>query len=143
MAEILKPFVNCNLAETLSSTVTCCRQIKTQKWRCYKCNKLVVETLIEKVWDVAQELMRYTQKSNEDTVVCILFNCSQPGAICNALDDWALAESSKPQAMRTDLAVERYVICVAMGVEAVGGCCGFGPKYIAAIHQMLQERGLH
>ncbi|RLN47305.1 hypothetical protein BBJ28_00002302 [Nothophytophthora sp. Chile5] len=59
-------------------------------------------------------------------------------------DNWALADSREPQALRTDLAVERYAEFVAewvaLGAEIVGGCCGIGPEYIASIHRMLQDQ---
>ncbi|KAF1792296.1 Homocysteine-binding domain [Phytophthora cactorum] len=163
IARTLKPFVDCYLAETLSS-------IQEAKMALLGVNKLGVERVMAlgadelfcgHVWGGVQ---------------AILFNCSQPEAICKALgelhnddnihaslrsrgvrlgayanrltvipDDWALAESSEPQAMRTDLAVERYRDFVSqwveLGAEIVGGCCGIGPEYIASIHGMLQQQG--
>ncbi|GLE09791.1 hypothetical protein PINS_up021651 [Pythium insidiosum] len=72
------------------------------------------------------------------------------GAYANRLtaiaDDWALAESVEPQAMRADLDVAQYVeyvnTWVNMGARIIGGCCGIGPEYIAQIHETLKQRGL-
>lgn len=72
------------------------------------------------------------------------------GAYANRLteipDDWALQESSEPQAIRDDLSVPRYIDCVvewiSLGAEIVGGCCGIGPDYISSIHTCLVEKGL-
>lgn len=72
------------------------------------------------------------------------------GAYANRLtripDDWALAESNEPQAMRTDVGVEHYAQFVdqwiEMGAEIIGGCCGIGPEYIEALDKHLKARGL-
>ena len=106
-------------------------------------------------------------------VAAILFNCSEPEAICRALteircasdllakmragnirlgayanrlnpvpEDFAIANSSEPQAMRTDLSVARYTEFaqqwVALGAELIGGCCGVGPEYIADLRRCFR-----
>lgn len=71
------------------------------------------------------------------------------GAYANRLTeipvDWALQESTEPQAMREDLSVRQYsdFVCewVALGADIVGGCCGIGPEYISSIHERLVEQG--
>jgi S-methylmethionine-dependent homocysteine/selenocysteine methylase len=187
IARSLKPFVDCYLAETLSSVQEAKMALLGVQhvWG----HEGPVEVLVsftldsqgrlrsgEKVCEAAQELLKFTADTSATELQAILFNCSQPEAICKALgelhadeetsaslrsrgvrlgayanrltkipDDWALTESSEPQAMRTDLAVERYRYFVAqwlvLGAEVVGGCCGIGPEYIASIHQMLQDQG--
>lgn len=69
-----------------------------------------------------------------------------PNRLTAIPDDWTIAESSEPQAMRTDLEIEEYCRIVShwvndLGVEIVGGCCGIGPEYISAIHKRLTEQG--
>ncbi|KAG6958864.1 hypothetical protein JG688_00010329 [Phytophthora aleatoria] len=189
IARTLKPFVDCYLAETLSSIQEAkMALLGVQQARSGESDGavgvMVSFTLNshgrlrggEKVCDVAEELMSFSADMSGAELQAILFNCSQPEAICKALgelhnddnihaslrsrgvrlgayanrltvipDDWALAESSEPQAMRTDLAVERYRDFVSqwveLGAEIVGGCCGIGPEYIASIHGMLQQQG--
>ncbi|KAJ0409893.1 hypothetical protein P43SY_005787 [Pythium insidiosum] len=123
----------------------------------------------DSVVDVIRELLRFTTFSTPSVqLYAVLFNCSLPEAISSALheiqaadgltmkafanrlteiaEDWALAESAAPQAMRTDLDVARYVKYVNdwvnMGAQLIGGCCGIGPEYIAQIHETLKQRGL-
>ncbi|KAF1792353.1 Homocysteine-binding domain [Phytophthora cactorum] len=189
IARTLKPFVDCYLAETLSSIQEAkMALLGVQQARSGESDGavgvMVSFTLNshgrlrggEKVCDVAEELMSFSADMSGAELQAILFNCSQPEAICKALgelhnddnihaslrsrgvrlgayanrltvipDDWALAESSEPQAMRTDLAEERYRDFVSqwveLGAEIVGGCCGIGPEYIASIHGMLQQQG--
>jgi S-methylmethionine-dependent homocysteine/selenocysteine methylase len=72
------------------------------------------------------------------------------GAYANRLtvipDDWALSESSAPQAMREELKVGRYVEFVqewiACGATLIGGCCGIGPEYIERLDTVLREQGV-
>ncbi|KAG7386684.1 hypothetical protein PHYPSEUDO_015364 [Phytophthora pseudosyringae] len=186
IARTLEPFVDCYLAETLSSVQEAkMALLGVQQTRSKGPARVMVSFTLnnhgrlrsgEKVCDAAQELLSCTASMSETELQAILFNCSQPEAICKALgelrgdestrenlhsrrvrlgayanrltvipDDWALAESSEPQAMRTDLTVERYRDFVSqwveLGAEVVGGCCGIGPEYIASIHQMLQNQG--
>lgn len=102
----------------------------------------------------------------------VLFNCSTPESITIALrdlmkikdilescsvrigcypnrltviaEDWELASSSEPQAMRTDVS-EQYFVDTAMewisryGVSLVGGCCGIGPSYLKALAERLAD----
>ncbi|CAH0481854.1 unnamed protein product [Peronospora belbahrii] len=191
IARALKPFVDYYLAETLSSMKeakmallgveqTCCEDTDehAQVMVSFTLNSQGEIRSGEKVCDAVQELMRFTESKTKMQLYAILFNCSQPEAICKALrelhddentraslysrevrlgayanrlpeipDDWALAESCEPQTMRTDMDVERYVNFVSqwvdVGAQVVGGCCGIGPEYIAGIHQMLQDKGLH
>lgn len=93
--------------------------------------------------------LRDLHKSDE-TLTNLRTHGVRLGAYANRLtiipDDWALAESSEPQAMRTDLEVSVYCRFMTqwvseLGVEIVGGCCGIGPEYIAAIHQQLLAQG--
>ncbi|TMW62521.1 hypothetical protein Poli38472_005139 [Pythium oligandrum] len=127
--------------------------------------------------DAIRELIHFTTFYASTTRMHgVLFNCSQPEAISQALrcvqanedlatslqerdirlgayanrltvipEDWALAESSEPQAMRTDLEVEQYLRFVMewidLGAEIIGGCCGIGPEYIESIHNTLQAQG--
>ncbi len=61
------------------------------------------------------------------------------GAYANRLtpvpENFAIADTTEPQKMRTDVSVERYTEFarqwVALGAELIGGCCGIGPEYIA------------
>lgn len=191
IARTLKPWVDCYLAETLSSVQEAkmvllgVQQIQSGDTEGPAAGVMVSFTLNsqgwlrsgEKVCDAVQELLRFTTNMSKAQLHAILFNCSQPEAICKALvelhddenthaslcsrgvrlgayanrltvirDDWVLAECSEPQAMRTDLAVERYMDFVSqwvdLGAEVVGGCCGTGPAYIASIHRVLQDQGL-
>ncbi|KAF4148511.1 Homocysteine S-methyltransferase [Phytophthora infestans] len=188
IARTLKPFVDCYLAETLSSTQEAkmallgVQQAKGEKDRAV--GVMVSFTLDsqgrlrsgENVCKVVENVLSFTAGTSRTELQAILFNCSQPEDICKALkelhdddntqaslrsrgvrlgayanrltvipDDWALAESSEPQAMRKDLAVERYRDFVSqwveLGADVVGGCCGIGPEYIASIHDMLQQQG--
>ncbi|KAJ8524454.1 hypothetical protein ON010_g16662 [Phytophthora cinnamomi] len=189
IAKALKPFVDCYLAETLSSVQEAKMALLgvQQTWSgddggpapvmvSFTLNSQGRIRSGEKVCDAAQELLNFTTAVAGAELQAILFNCSQPEAICKALtelhndeptreslfgrgvrlgayanrltiipDDWALAESSEPQAMRTDLAVERYTDFVSqwveLGAEVVGGCCGIGPEYISNIHKMLRDQG--
>ncbi|KAL3667089.1 hypothetical protein V7S43_008031 [Phytophthora oleae] len=189
IATTLKPFVDCYLAETLSSIQEAKMAIlgvqQAYSGEAGRSAGVMVSFTLnsygrlrsgEKVCDAAQDLMRFTENILEMELQAILFNCSQPEAICMALrelhdnekvyenlhsrgvrlgayanrltvipDDWALAESSEPQAMRTDVAVERYVDFVSqwieLGAEIVGGCCGIGPEYIASVNRLLQDQG--
>jgi S-methylmethionine-dependent homocysteine/selenocysteine methylase len=67
------------------------------------------------------------------------------GAYANRLtpvpEDFAMAATTAPQAMRGDMSPERYVdiakAWAALGAELVGGCCGIGPEYIAALRRGL------
>jgi S-methylmethionine-dependent homocysteine/selenocysteine methylase len=69
------------------------------------------------------------------------------GAYANRLtpvpDDYAIADTTKPQDMRPDVSVERYTefACqwVALGAELIGGCCGIGPEYIADLKRYFQN----
>ncbi|WP_348525805.1 homocysteine S-methyltransferase family protein [Mesorhizobium sp.] len=91
----------------------------------------------------------------------ILFNCSQPGVMGEALvaARRAIAASDKPEAglganaflpeppsdtpyagiseIRKDLDPQNYLkwvkLWVEQGATIVGGCCGIGPEHIAAI----------
>ncbi|GMF25427.1 unnamed protein product [Phytophthora fragariaefolia] len=184
IAEALKPFVDCYLAETLSSVQEA--KMALQGVRQVRSGAPVVVSFTlntggrlrsgETARDAAKALMDFTAAMTEVDLQAILFNCSQPEAICKALqelhddehihtslwgrgvrlgayanrltvipDNWALAESSEPQTMRADLAVERYSDFVSqwieLGAELVGGCCGIGPEYIASIHKMLRDQG--
>ncbi|GMF31442.1 unnamed protein product [Phytophthora lilii] len=180
IARTLKPFVDCYLAETLSSV----REAKMallgvqQAWgegSGQGAPVMVSFTLNthgqlrsgERVCDAAQELLRLTEAMPETELQAILFNCSQPEAVCKALgelrddtqtsaslrsrgvrrgayanrltnipDDWALAESSEPQAMRTDLSVDRYNEFVSQWVELGADIV----EYIASIDRMLQDQ---
>jgi S-methylmethionine-dependent homocysteine/selenocysteine methylase len=68
------------------------------------------------------------------------------GAYANRLtpvsEDFAMAETTAPQAMRSDLSVARYTEYarqwIALGAELIGGCCGIGPEYIADLKRCLQ-----
>ncbi|ETN12457.1 hypothetical protein PPTG_09282 [Phytophthora nicotianae INRA-310] len=189
IAQTLAPFVDCYLAETLSSIQEAKMALlgvqQTQSGESEKAVGVMVSFTLnsygrvrsgDKVCEVAEELLRFTAGMSGTELQAILFNCSQPEATCKALselhedegiraslrsrgvrlgayanrltvipDDWTLAESSEPQAMRTDLAVEKYRDFVSqwveLGAEIVGGCCGIGPEYIASIHEMLQQQG--
>ncbi|KAE8897125.1 hypothetical protein PF005_g6642 [Phytophthora fragariae] len=191
IAKALKPFVDCYLAETLSSVQEAKMALLgvQQVWCGNERGSTPASVMVsftlnsqgrirsgENVCDAARELLDFTAGISGAELQAILFNCSQPEAICKALrelhddehtrgslnsrgvrlgayanrltvipDEWALAESSEPQAMRTDLAVERYSNFVSqwieLGAEFVGGCCGIGPEYIANIHKMLQGQG--
>lgn len=74
----------------------------------------------------------------------------QLGAYANRLtvisDDWTLAESTEPQAMRIDLDPEQYnrfvLQWIDLGATLIGGCCGIGPEYIANIRQLLDGKKL-
>ncbi|KAK1946086.1 Methionine synthase [Phytophthora citrophthora] len=189
IATALKPFVDCYLAETLSSIQEAkmallgvqqayCRETGGREgvmvsFTLNSCGRLRSG---ENVRDAAQDLLSFTENIFEMELQAILFNCSQPEAICKAFreldadenirerlhsrgvrlgayanrltaipDAWALAESSQPQAMRTDVAVERYVDFVSqwieLGAEIVGGCCGVGPEYIASVKRVLHDQG--
>ncbi|KAI9914123.1 hypothetical protein PsorP6_004929 [Peronosclerospora sorghi] len=189
IAATLEPFVDCYLAETLSSVEEARMALlgvqgasgDTQK----SAEVMVSFTLNsrgqlrsgENVCEAAQELIRFTESISKAELRGILFNCSQPEAVCKALhelhadenlqtslcsrrvrlgayanrltvipDNWALAESSEPQAMRTDLSVQQYMEFVSkwldLGATIIGGCCGIGPEYISSVHSMLQNRGL-
>ena len=107
-------------------------------------------------------------------VAAILFNCSEPEAICRALteirvtsdffakirannirigayanrlnpvpEDFAIANTAEPEAMRSDLSVERYTQFaqqwVALGADLIGGCCGVGPEYITDLRRCFRE----
>jgi S-methylmethionine-dependent homocysteine/selenocysteine methylase len=69
------------------------------------------------------------------------------GAYANRLtpvqDDYAIADTTKPQEMRPDVSVERYTefACqwVALGAELIGGCCGIGPEYIADLRRCFHS----
>jgi S-methylmethionine-dependent homocysteine/selenocysteine methylase len=69
------------------------------------------------------------------------------GAYANRLtpvpEDYAIAQTTHPQEMRTDVRVERYTEFarqwVALGAELIGGCCGVGPKYIADLKRCFQD----
>ena len=69
------------------------------------------------------------------------------GAYANRLTpvaaDYAIADTTKPQEMRTDVTVERYAEFarqwVALGAELIGGCCGIGPEYIADLRRCFQD----
>ncbi|KAG1685385.1 hypothetical protein DVH05_008427 [Phytophthora capsici] len=185
----LRPFVDCYLAETLSS-IQEAKMALLGVQQAYsqgaggRAGVMVAFTLNsyghlrsgQKVCDAAQDLLSFTETIFEAELEAILFNCSQPEAICKALrelrdneetcerlhsrgvrlgayanrltaipDDWALAEFSEPQSMRTDVAVERYVGFVSqwieLGAEIIGGCCGIGPEYIASVNRVLQGQG--
>lgn len=88
--------------------------------------------------------------ASEQTVANLQQRGVRIGAYANRLtripDDWALADSSEPQALRTDMEVDEYCRVVSrwvndLGVEIVGGCCGIGPEYIEAIHEQLTKQG--
>lgn len=88
--------------------------------------------------------------ASEQTTANLQQRSVRIGAYANRLtripDDWALADSSEPQAMRMDMEVDEYCRVVSrwvdeLGVEIVGGCCGIGPDYIDAIHQQLTKQG--
>ena len=65
------------------------------------------------------------------------------GAYANRLtpvpDDFAIATSAAPQAMRDDMDPDRYVEFArqwaALGAELIGGCCGIGPEHIDALRR--------
>ncbi|KAL4106048.1 hypothetical protein PRIC1_004102 [Phytophthora ramorum] len=187
IAAALKPFVDGYLAETLSSIQEAKMVLLgvQEAWSgdggkpagvmvSFTLNSHGYLRSGERVIDAAQELLDFTAAMSKAELQAVLFNCSQPEAICKALgelhkekhtgaslrargvclgayanrltvipDDWALAESSEPQAMRTDVAVEQYKDFVSqwleLGAGVVGGCCGIGPEYIASMNRMLRE----
>jgi S-methylmethionine-dependent homocysteine/selenocysteine methylase len=69
------------------------------------------------------------------------------GAYANRLtpvaDDFAIATSAAPQAMRDDMDPDRYVEFatqwVALGAALIGGCCGVGPEYTDALRRRLVD----
>lgn len=187
IAQTLMPFVDCYLAETLSSSNEAKMALlgvqHGQSGDGDAITKVMVSFTLnsnghlrsgENVCDAAEELLSFIASLANTKLEAILFNCSQPEAISKALyelnrcaraklrargvhlgayanrltiipDDWALSEFSEPQAIRTDLAVEKYndfvMQWVELGADIVGGCCGIGPEYIASIHQMLLKQG--
>ncbi|KAL7686105.1 putative Homocysteine-binding domain-containing protein [Plasmopara halstedii] len=187
IAQTLNPFVDCYLAETLSSSSEAkMALLGVHRSRDGDKNMEIMVSFTlnskgrlrsgEDLCNVFEKLISFSAHLTGIKLQAILFNCSQPEAICKALkelhendhtrailreqgvllgayanrltiipDDWALAEYSEPQAIRTDLAVEKYntfiLQWIELGVELVGGCCGIGPEYIASIHQMLKRQG--
>lgn len=192
IARALGPYVDCYLAETLSSVKEAkMALLGAQKaWEEAENHARPRQVMVsftlnsqgrlrsgESVRDAAEELMSFIESGEATAELrAMLFNCSQPEAVSMALaelkgddtikeklrshqvqlgayanrltaipDDWALAESSEPQAMRTDLAVEIYTEFVSqwvtLGAEIVGGCCGIGPEYIASIDKRLKDEG--
>ena len=55
--------------------------------------------------------------------------------------DFAMAESTEPQAMRVDLQPAHYARLarrwVERGAQLIGGCCGIGPEHIAELDRQL------
>ncbi|KAG7379515.1 hypothetical protein PHYBOEH_011920 [Phytophthora boehmeriae] len=189
IASTLGPYVDCYLAETLSSVQEAKMVLLgvQQAWSDAAEKEDRPEVMVsftlnshgrlrsgENVCDAVQDLLDGGEVKAD--LQAVLFNCSQPEAISKALselknsekttrslqerrlrlgayanrltaipDDWTLAESTEPQAMRTDLEVDIYVEFVsewiALGAEIVGGCCGVGPEYIANIHRILKDQG--
>lgn len=88
-------------------------------------------------------------QGDDEIQTAITDNNLRLGAYANRLtaiaDDWMLAGSSEPQAMRTDVGVITYLefvhTWIDLGVTLVGGCCGIGPEYIEAMNKLRQERG--
>lgn len=66
------------------------------------------------------------------------------GAYANRLTpvapDWEFGAA--PQGMRTDLGEDKYAATAAhwvqLGASLLGGCCGIGPEYIAAMKEQLK-----
>lgn len=87
---------------------------------------------------------------SQDVKSGLMLRNIQLGAYANRLtvipDDWALAESAEPQAMRIDLDPEQYIQYVLqwieLGATLIGGCCGIGPEHIASIRQLLDKKKL-
>jgi len=93
----------------------------------------------------------------------LLFNCTSPEAITQGLaelceltdlpigaypnrlsipEGWTL-DNEVESGYRVDLDVAAYVDYakrwVAGGASIIGGCCGIGPEYIAALHEALRD----
>merc|ERR1719410_145427 len=118
-----------------------------------------------------QTMIQYA-KSKKVKLYGILFNCSEPesitialkqinsdemlkilkdegvvlGAYANRLtpiaDDWTLADSTEPQAMRNELSPREYFKFISLwvkelNVQIVGGCCGITPEHISYIKEHL------
>jgi S-methylmethionine-dependent homocysteine/selenocysteine methylase len=70
------------------------------------------------------------------------------GAYANRLtpvpENFAMAETTAPQAMRADIGPAEYAEFatqwVELGAELVGGCCGIGPEYIDVLRKRLVDK---
>ncbi|KAI9907049.1 hypothetical protein PsorP6_003097 [Peronosclerospora sorghi] len=94
IAATLEPFVDCYLAEILSSVeeanVVLIGVQQGASGDTQKSTEVMVRGQLrsgENVCDAAQELIRFTESISKAELRGILFNCSQPEAICKALNE--------------------------------------------------------
>jgi homocysteine S-methyltransferase len=96
-----------------------------------------------------EAISRALTEINEDPDVLAKIHVAKVrlGAYANRLtpvtQEFAMADTSAPQAMRSDVNVARYTEFarqwVALGAELIGGCCGIGPEYIADLRRCFRD----
>ena len=113
-----------------------------------------------------ETLLTAIETIKEKSIDALLFNCSQPEAMTDAVslastllkdkiqigvyanafpprNDHTTASNAELSQIRSDLTPQKYKIFarewVEQGASIIGGCCGVGPEHIKALRQLSEQ----